>query len=214
MSAVLELTADLEFAIEPPREVWLVSRHEPRKRRRVLLTPEQEEKLLSTSRFEIEDGEFQERPMPNPEHGRIQAKITIKIGVFLESNPIGEVYTETSFELEKKLNRVPDVAFVSFERFPESGESDGSRWQIVPDLAIEIVSPTDDYRDVFKKLDEYLAASVKQVWLVSPQQKTVSVYRSRKDVTIFVEEDELVCEEVLPGFRLKLSEIFQTPQRP
>ena len=202
----------MEITQEPPREVWLISRDKP-VRKKVWLTADEEEKIINSSRYEIVDGEIYERSMPNPEHARIEAKITTKIGKFLENNPIGEVYTECHFQLKKKLTRVPDIAFVSFERFPESGEPKGSKWLIAPDLAIEIISPTDDYEEVFKKLSEYFAAKVKQVWLVSPEQKTLTVYRSRKDAAILTEEDEVVCEEILPGFRLKLSDIFQAPQR-
>lgn len=203
----------LEFRSEPPKEVWVVSRYKPRKRQRVLLTPEDEEKILGSSEYEIVDGEIYERPMPNPEHGRIQLKLGSKLLAFVEENKLGMVYTECHFELKKNLIRVPDVSFVSFERFPQDGEPGGSRWLIQPDLAVEIVSPSDVLHEVFKKIDEYFAAKVKQVWLISPEQKFLTVYRSRKDSTILTEEDELVSEDILPGFRLKLSDIFQKPTR-
>lgn len=207
------MSAVLEFTPEPPKEVWLISRYEPRKRKRVLLTPEDEEKILSSSEYEIVDGELYERPMPNPTHSRIQIKLGSKLLAFVEENNSGMVYTECHFELKRNLTRVPDIAFVSFERFPENGEPAGSRWLISPDLAVEIVSPNDVLNEVFEKIDEYFAAKVKQVWLVSPEQKTLTIYRSRKSATILTEEDELISEDILPGFRLKLSDIFQKPTR-
>lgn len=205
------MSAVLEFTQEPPREVWLISRYEPRKRKRVLLTPEDEEKIFNSSEYEIVGGEVYERPMPNPEHARIQAKLAAKMLIFVEENNLGMVYTECHFRLTEDQTRVPDVAFVSFESFPDTGEPTGSRWLTPPDLAVEIVSPNDVLQEVYEKIDEYLNAGVKQVWLIIPEQRILTVYRSRKNVTILTEEDELIGENVLPNFRVKLSYLFQKP---
>lgn len=207
------MPAVLEFTPDPPKEVWLVSRHESRKRQRVLLTPEEEEKILSSSEYEIVDAELYQRPIPNPAHSRIQIKVGSKLLAFAEEHNLGMVYTECHFQLKKNLTRVPDIAFVSFERFPPDGEPTGSRWLIQPDLAIEIVSPSDVLNEVFEKIDEYFEARVKQVWLVAPEQKILTIYRSRKNATILTEEDEFISEDVLPGFKLRLSDIFQKPIR-
>jgi Uma2 family endonuclease len=206
MSAVL---ADVEIE---PKEFWLVSNSEPA-RRKILLTPEFEEEIYSSGRYEIVYGEIKERSMPSPVHGRIQLKIAAKLLSHVEENNLGAVYTETHFELAENLSRVPDIAFVSFERFPEEGEDKSSRWHIAPDLAVEVVSPTDDYEDVQEKITEYFTFGVRQVWIVSPESKTLTFYHSRKQATILGEEDELVNEDILPGFRLKMSEIFQTPRQ-
>jgi Uma2 family endonuclease len=66
---------------------------------------------------------------------------------------------------------------------------------------------------VTSKVDEYLDAGVKQVWLVSPEQQSITIYRSPFDVTVFQDEMELVCEDLLPGFRCPLHEIFKTKKR-
>ncbi len=179
---------------------------------KIVLTPEFEEEIYSSGRYEIVYGEIKERSMPSPIHGRIQAKFTSKLVSYVEENNLGAVYTETHFEFAEKLSRVPDIAFVSFERFPEDGEDESSRWHIAPDLAIEIISPTDDYEDVQEKITEYFTFGVRQVWIVSPESKTLSVYFSRTSVKILTENDELVCEEILPGFKMNLSEIFQVPK--
>lgn len=205
MSAVLENT---ESKLQ---EFWLVSNGEP-VRKKIALTPEFEEEIYSSGRYEIVYGEIKERSMPSPVHGRIQLKIGAKLLSHVEENNLGVVYTETHFEFAENLSRVPDVAFVSFGRFPEDGEDKSSRWHIAPDLAVEVISPTDDYEDVQEKITEYFTFGVRQVWIVSPESKTLTVYQSRKQTTIFGEEDELICEDILPGFRLPLSEIFQKPR--
>lgn len=194
----------------PQREVWLVP-SDKSLRKKISITDEIEEEMLNSNRYEIVYGEIRERTMPNPQHGRIQAKIAIKLGIYLEQTNLGVVYTETLFEFAKNLNRIPDVAFIAFENFPSEGEEKGSRWHIPPDLAIEVISPTDIYEDVQEKIIEYFTFGVKQVWIVSPESKTLTIYHSLKKTTIYSKEDELICEDILPNFRLQLSEIFQPP---
>ena len=194
-----------------PQEVWLVPKTNPA-RRKIALTPEFEEEIYSSGRYEIIYGEIKERSMPSPIHGRIQAKVGAKLLSHVEENNLGAVYTETHFELAEKLSRVPDIAFVSFARFPASGEDDSSCWHIAPDLAVEIISPTDDYEDVQEKITEYFIFGVKQVWIISPESKTLTVYFSRTNVRILTESDELIGEEMLPGFKMNLSEIFRIPK--
>jgi len=194
-----------------PQEVWLVPKVNPA-RKKIALTPEFEEEIYSSGRYEIVYGEIKERSMPSPIHGRIQLKLGAKLLSHVEENNLGAVYTETHFEFAEKLSRVPDVAFVSFERFPESGEDESSRWHIAPDLAVEIISPTDDYEDVQEKITEYFTFGVRQVWIISPESKTLTVYFSRTEVKILTETDELKSEDILPDFRLNLSEIFQVPK--
>lgn len=204
------MSAVLENPKSPPREVWLVP-NDKSLRKKISITDEIEEEMLNSSRYEMVYGELRERTMPNPQHGRIQAKIASRLDTYAEQTELGVVYTETNFEFAKNLTRVPDIAFISFENFPKEGEEKGSRWHIPPDLAVEVISPSDIYEEVFEKIGEYFAFGVKQVWIVSPESKTLTVYQSLKKITIFTKEDELICEEVLPNFRLQLSEIFQLP---
>ena len=84
-------------------------------------------------------------------------------------------------------------------------------WPFAPDLAVEILSPTDLHENVSGKIREYFAAGVRQVWLISPEYRTVSIYQSPTQVHILTEEDELSSDEILPGFQCRLRELFQTP---
>ncbi|MEK7833611.1 MAG: Uma2 family endonuclease, partial [Acidobacteriota bacterium] len=77
-----------------------------------------------------------------------------------------------------------------------------------PDLAIEIISPSDFYEKVYAKAMEYLAAGVKQVWVISPENQVVTIYRSATNIIAFPPDSELVSEDLLPGFRCSLKEIF------
>ena len=205
------MSSVLENREAETQEFWLVLNGNP-VRKKIALTPEFEEEIYSSGRYEIVYGEIKERSMPSPVHGRIQAKIASKLLLHVEENNLGVVYTETHFEFAENLSRVPDVAFISFERFPEGGEDKSSRWHIAPDLTVEVISPTDDYEDVQEKITEYFTFGVKQVWIISPESKTLTVYFSRTNVKILTETDELIGEEILPGFRLKLSGIFAVPK--
>jgi Uma2 family endonuclease len=80
-------------------------------------------------------------------------------------------------------------------------------------LAIEVISPTNDYENVQEKITGYFTFGVQQAWIISPETKTLTSYHTRKNVTILGEEDELISEDILPNFRLKLSEIFSVPER-
>ena len=130
----------------------------------------------------------------------------------LKANRLGELYVETSFQICKN-ERIPDLAFVSAARIPPEGEPN-AKWPMPPELAVEIVSPNDLYEKVYAKVMEYLAAGVKQVWLVSPEHHTVTIYSSATNITAFPGDGELVSEDLFPGFRCPLREIFTSPVQP
>ncbi len=161
--------------------------------------------------IEIVDGEVEIKEMAGARHGGIATRIIVKMGGFIEQNKLGGIYGgNTTFTIGEN-ERLPDVSFVSMDRIPSTGEPE-TKWEIAPDLAVEIVSPTDIYSKILKKIREYLDAGVKQVWLIEPEFQTVTVYTPpMKSETLNV-EDSLVCEEILPDFELSLKEIFRSPK--
>ena len=159
--------------------------------------------------YEIVDGQPEEKEMPGARHGGICARLAIELGLYLKANRLGELYVETSFQIGAN-ERIPDLAFVSAARIPPEGEPD-TKWPMPPDLAVEVISPNDLYEKVYAKAMEYLAAGVKQVWLVSPEHHTVTIYRSATNITAFPGDRELVSEDVFPGFHCSLREIFTSP---
>lgn len=82
---------------------------------------------------------------------------------------------------------------------------------MVPDLAVEVASPNDPHEKVMNKIYEYFRAGVRQVWLTSPEHKTVTIYHTPTKNTILTENDELTGDDLLPGFRCALREIFRNP---
>lgn len=159
--------------------------------------------------YEIVNGVPAEKEMPGARHGGISSRLGRRLGAYVEDHGLGEVYVETSFQIGAQ-ERIPDLAFIAAARIPSEGEPE-TKWLIAPDLAVEVISPTDFYEKVHAKALEYLTAGVKQVWIVSPENQIITVYRSATDITAFPPEGELVSEDLLPGFRCALREIFKNP---
>lgn len=162
--------------------------------------------LLKHDRYEYVKGSLEKKRMPNAKHSGIAGRIVGELFIYLKKNKIGRVYPEAHFQIGKD-KRIPDVAFVESAKIPETGEPE-KFWDFAPDLAVEIVSPTDFYQDVLEKIDDYFAAEVKQVWLINPEKETLTIYFSRSETKLLTKNDVLTCEEILPKFSVKLAEIF------
>jgi Uma2 family endonuclease len=159
--------------------------------------------------YEIVDGQLEEKERHGARHSGICTRLLIKLGMYLKTNRLGELYPATSFQIGTN-ERIPDLAFVFAARIPPEGEPD-TKWPMPPDLAVEVISPNDLYVKVYAKVMEYLAVGVKQVWLVSLEHHTVTIYRSTTHIAAFAGDGELVSEDLLPGFRCSLREIFTPP---
>jgi Uma2 family endonuclease len=104
--------------------------------------------------------------------------------------------------------RRPDSFMVISGRFPNEQLPDGFV-RLAPDVVAEVVSPNDNYYQVDRKVWEYLEAGVRLVWVINPNTRTVMAYRGPKgDASIFREADELSGEDVLPGFRCRVADLF------
>jgi len=157
-------------------------------------------------RHELIKGELLTMPLPKREHGRIAANLTMMLGQHAKANRLGDVYTESGFKLESDPDTVlgPDVSFISQERVDRANDGyyDGP-----PDLAVEVLSPGDRRGQVERKLALWLETGTGSVWLVNPRKRTVEVISSPSDRRTLHDTDELV-DDTVPGFRVKVSEIF------
>ena len=157
-------------------------------------------------RHELIKGELLTMPSPKPLHGRVVANLVILLGLHVKANRLGDVHAESGYHLEHDPDTVlgPDASFVSAERVDRSDEHyyDGP-----PDLAIEVLSPSNRKGYVERKLAVYLETGTQSVWLVDPRHRTVEVISSLNNRRMFHEDDELV-DDTVPGFRVKVSEIF------
>jgi Uma2 family endonuclease len=161
-------------------------------------------------RYELVKGELIRMPPAGSAHGNAAMKLGWRLAQRVETGRLGVVFAaETGFKLASDPDTVRgiDIAFVSQRRVEEAGDVQGY-WPGAPDLAVEVVSPGDTYTEVEEKVEDYLQAGSKAVWVVNPQRRTIAVYRSLSDVVILTERDILDAGEVVPGFRCRVNEIF------
>lgn len=139
------------------------------------------------------------------------------LDAYVQTQRLGEVYTEAPYVLESKADwvkgaRVPDVMFfraARFEQYTQVVSDWGDKpFVIVPDLAIEVVSPNDRFSLINKKVKRYLDDGVELVWVIDPQEQNVYVHRQGQ-TDILSEGDTLDGGAVLPGFGVKVRDVFE-----
>ena len=156
--------------------------------------------------YEYVKGELVPMSPTSMEHGEISSNVILHLSPYVFENQLGRLYTAgTTFRLRDRVVK-PDVAFVSTDRLPEDR---GKGSPIPPDLAVEVVSPTDKHYDVTKKALAYLKAGTRLVWVVEPVAKTVMVYRSETDFTVLTREDTVTGEDVIEGFACPVEKLFE-----
>ncbi|WP_143308405.1 Uma2 family endonuclease, partial [Candidatus Entotheonella palauensis] len=105
--------------------------------------------------------------------------------------------------------RRPDVAFVSFDRWPKQRRIPRTEvWEVIPNLAVEVISPSDRADYVMDKVAEYFEAGVEQVWVIYTSQELVYIYTSTTRVHILTRSETLHGDPLLPNFQLPLTELF------
>jgi Uma2 family endonuclease len=159
--------------------------------------------------YELVRGELIEMAGPSPRHGVVVSNLARHIGNFLADKPIGQDFTMCSFSILPAENtaRVPDLSFISKERLPEDLDEAG---EIVPDLVVEIISPSETSEKIQEKVEEYQRAGVKLIWSIYIDGKFVLVrHLENPNITLLNLGDDLEGENIIPGFKLKVSELFK-----
>lgn len=144
------------------------------------------------------------------EHGRIEANIGAELLAYVRSHKLGKVLAgEVGIYTRRNPDtlRGADVLFISNERYAQQ-KSPGFL-DVAPDLVVEILSPNDSWIEVTQKLREYFAIGVRLVWVADPQTRSVHAYRALTDVREFTENDDLPGDDVLPGFSVKVAQLFE-----
>ncbi len=161
------------------------------------------------SRYELYQGELVPMTPVGLEHGRIVVRFAGLLDSYVRKNGLGAVCTEVGFHLFEKPDTTwaPDIAFISQSRLPQ-GSAAEKFVDFAPDLAVEVLSPWDTVTEMTRKVETYLSAGVRLVWVIDPGTQRVTAYRSLQDVKLLTPDQELDGGDVLPGFRLKVAEIF------
>ena len=163
-------------------------------------------------RFELVRGELVEMPGAGGVRTVVARLLFRLLDVFVTERALGEVFQDGfGYEIlhDPDVVRVPDVSFVSRERVPADGIPVGF-WPFAPDLAVKVVSPSDRAEDVNAKVLEYLEGGVRLVRILWPRTRTVTVFGAGGSVQLLGPEDDLEGGEVLPGFRVRVGDLFPT----
>jgi Uma2 family endonuclease len=144
-----------------------------------------------------------------PKHGRIEIRFGRILDTFVTEHGLGEIQGgEVGIYTRRDPDTVrgADILFISHERLARA--TPGDFLDVAPELVVEILSPSDRWSEVKKKLREYLEAGVAVVLVVDPEEHSVSVYRSLTDIHELTADDVLTVEDVLPGFSVPVAHLF------
>ena len=161
-------------------------------------------------RRELIRGELIEMSPVNPRHGRVVGRLGARVVDHAFDHDLGEVYVgDTGWQLEGDKDTVlaPDIAFVRKARLDQVSEVGFSK--TYPDLAIEVLSPSNTAAEMVLKLKVYLSCGVSAVWIVEPQSQVAEIHRKDLPVIRLGLDDALEDPELLPGFSLTLRDLFR-----
>jgi Uma2 family endonuclease len=161
--------------------------------------------------YEVVGGQMVEKPAMGAFESLLASLLSRLMANHVHDNQLGRVVCETLFLLDRGLGlkRRPDLAFVSTQRWPLRRRVPRTEaWEVVPDLAVEVVSLSNSAEQVAGKIEEYFRATVRQVWVIYPGTSKIYLYDTPTSVKILQVGDVLEGGSVLPGFRLPLEDLF------
>ena len=178
-----------------------------------LITAEEYAKMPDTGRpTELVRGRIVEMNVPIPKHGYVCLNAGAILRDFVRRSDLGRAFSNDSgviTERDPDTVRGPDVWYVSYQKLPK-GPLPDKYLDVVPDLAIEVLSPDDRWSRVFKKVSEYLCLGVPVVCVLDPDSQTAELfYPDAPGRHTLSADDELTFPEVLPGFSVRVGELFK-----
>lgn len=175
-----------------------------------LITGEELLRMPDLGPCELVDGRIVPMTLTKLRHGAVEARVGSRLQVWVDETERGMVgggdvgiYTRRNPDTV----RGADYVFISNERLAQCSED--NFLEVAPELVVEVLSPDDRWKQVMKKVGEYLSVGVLRVWVFDPKKRRVLVYRSLEEVTELGVGDILEDEELLPGFSLPLSVVFR-----
>ncbi len=163
--------------------------------------------------YEVVNNRIMELPPMGIRENLLTATLMRILSPFAWNHELGQVVAEALFLLvhpPRELQRRPDLAFVSFDRWPRKRQVESApAWDVVPNLAIEIVSPSNGANEIVEKIEDYFNVGVERVWVVFPTVGKVYDYTGPSSVQVLNRTQTLDGGKLLPGFLLPLTEIFE-----
>jgi Uma2 family endonuclease len=169
--------------------------------------------LNDLDHYEIVDGKRVELSPMGAYQSALASSLVLILGHFAKAQGLGRVVVETLFQLDRegKLQRKPDVAFVSYQRWAKNLRiPDTNAWDVIPELAIEVNSPSNTANEILRKIHDYFTAGVLCVWVVYPVTEQIYVYSSPENAAILSKKDYWDGGTILPGFRFAVAQLFDT----
>jgi len=162
--------------------------------------------------YELVAGELRTMSPTGGTHGMICARLAAVLWQHVEAHDTGVVFgAECGFKLASNPDTViaPDAAFVLHEKMAMVENMD-KFLPFAPDLAIEVLSPSNTFSEIDEKIELFLAAGTNAVWIINPRRRTVTIYQSNNAPRILTEDDVLGGDDILPGFQYKIAKLFIT----
>ena len=175
-----------------------------------LVTPEELLAMPNGDHCELVNGELKEKDMGAALSAWVGMRIARRLDEYAELRggyAFGDAASYRCYDDDPNRVRIPDASFISSGRL-EGGEIPSGYLTIPPDLAVEVVSPSDRYGDVEDKAEEYLEAGVIVVWVINPSNRSVRIFRRDARPEQLGPNDELTAEEIMPGFRCRVADLF------
>ena len=158
-------------------------------------------------RYELDEGELIEMTRPAYKHNRVLKKLTVEMDLYFRKHQIGEVLiSENLYALSPNTRRAPDVAVILGDRRAEL--QDAKVISIIPDIAAEVLSPSETPRMIHRKLKQYFAAGVQEVWLIDPDVKEIEIWKGPSLPDPVLAAGDVLTSALLAGFALPLEELF------
>jgi Uma2 family endonuclease len=163
--------------------------------------------------YELIDGVLVEKAMGTPE-ALVEMMLAYLMMQHVEEHDLGIVLGASGMlRILPNQVRIPDVSFISWDRLPEGKLPPEPIARLAPDLAVEVLSPSNTKKEMERKLRDYFEAGVRLAWLIDPASQTAEVYTSPTEVRRVGKNQALDGEDVLPGFRLPLKQLFARAER-
>lgn len=140
----------------------------------------------------------------------VAGRVLRPLGNFVDEHKLGVFGgADWGFRLASNPDTVrsPDCAFVRAEHVPDTGVPDGF-WPGAPDLVVEVLSPSNRFSEMLERVEDYLAAGTRLIWILDPEARTARVFHPDRAPAFFGEDGVLAGEDVLPGFTLRLADVW------
>ncbi len=165
--------------------------------------------LPSSPRYELVDGELVDMGNSGVEHGNIGSFLGGALELYVRPRKLGVTCdSSTAFTLKTGNKRSPDVSFIAKARLKGLKKLPKGYFQGAPDLAVEVISPTNTFEEMHTKIVEYFANDTRLIWVINPDEESVLVYHKPQPDRLLQISDNLDGEDVVPGFTLPVADLF------